>query len=161
MEETLSREDTFITDMIKAFREVIEQFHLQMVSGPEFDMTSLGRRGDMLFPIPEKNGLSKACSGGNQGLVALFDLAGIQNFKVPLLQDGDSVSVGNQVIDHLNLFEREDLLKRLDLYPPRKVRGDDHFFSDGARNAEAGSGDPSPAPQEIDEDILQSLIIFA
>ena len=65
----------------------------------------------MLFPVPEKDGLSKACTGGDQGLIPLFCLAHVQSFKVSPVQNRNAIGIGNEIIDHFHLFEREYLLE--------------------------------------------------
>src|SRR4030043_1172 len=132
-----------------------------MVSGAEFSMSTFGGGGHILFAIPKKNCFPKACSGRDEGLIALFYFANTQHFKVALLQNRDAISIGDEIVDHLHLDKRKRCLKRLNVYPPWKVCRDDHFLGDGSSHTETGGSDSFPTLQEIDEDILQPLVIFA
>src|SRR4030042_2498964 len=132
-----------------------------MVSGAEFSMPTFRGGGHRLLAIPKKNCFPKACSGRDEGLIPRFYFANTQHFKVTLLQNRDPVSIGDEIIDHLHLVNRERRLKRLNVYPPGKVCGDDHFLGDGSSYTKTGGSDSFPTLQEIDEDILQPLALFA
>src|SRR4030043_1412112 len=107
----------------------------------------------MLLAIPEKKRFTQACSSRDKGLIPLFYFTHIQNFKVALFQNRNAIGISNQVIDHLHLFDRQRFLKRLNVYPPGKVRGDDDFLGDGSGHAKTGRSDPSVPSHEISEDV--------
>src|SRR4030043_2148489 len=115
----------------------------------------------MLLAIPEKKRFTQACSSRDKGLIPLFYFTHIQNFKVALFQNRNAIGISNQVIDHLHLFDGQRFLKRLNVYPPRKVRGDDDFLGDGSSHTKAGCSSALLASLEVSEDVLQSLVIFA
>jgi len=70
-------------------------------------------------------------------------------FQITLLQNRNTISIGDKIIDYLHLFERDYLLKRLNIYPPWKVGGNDDFLCDRSGNTKAGGGDFSLSSQEF------------